>query len=221
MEGDPMAGRNLLPHYAPTGGYEEDEYIMDYADCYRDFPVNDTTMLKTPDEGPYGYMTRKNSGKSRDSKYGLGKSRESTANSPSSYDWEKEARDKARARREYRHRRSKSGQWDPPGNRSLIYAPIPASIFSPTPKRGVLTQSAPDLMELLNVQSTNSSVAASPVENNYTYAPPLPPPRPNQTTPRVSHRSCTLGALPSQRKAGQTPLPPPMGRTNSKNKVRC
>jgi hypothetical protein len=223
VELDPMSGRNLLPHYAPGGGYEEDDYIMDYADCYRDFPATDnTTMVKSPDDGPYGYMTRKNSGKSRENKYGVSRSRDSTVNaSTSPYDWEADAREKARARREYRHRRSKSGQWDPPGSRSLIYAPIPAALFSPTPRR-VLTQSAPDLMELLNQPSSSSSVAASPVEVDTTYPPPLPPPRPGQSNQRMA-RSCTLGAVPGQRKNGQAPQSSQTlsNRVNSKNKIRC
>lgn len=188
IEGDPMSGRNLLPQYA---GYEDDEYILDYGECYREFPVCDNTgipMPKTPEHVPtYGYVTRKNSSRSRENKYALARSRES------SLDPDQEAKERAqRARRDFYHRRAKSGQWDPPVNRSLIYAPIPATLFSPSPRR-ICTQSAPDLVDLLRNSSTPSSAATSP---DGFPAPPLPPPRPTPPRGSQSHmnKSATLGA---------------------------
>ena len=197
IEGDPMSGRNLLPQYAGNG-YDEDEYIMDYIDpCYRDFPVCDNTMPKTPESvSAYGYVTRKNSGKAS-SKYGTARSRESSLDPD-------ELREKARAKRDFHHRRAKSGQWEPPVNRSLIYAPIPAALFSPTPRR-VCTQSAPDLMELLQV-SAQSSAATSPDA-----APPPPPPRPTPPRGGTMNKSATLGP---PRKPGSINALGPRGKRN-------
>ena len=205
---DEWQGRNLLT----SPNYDEEDALEIMALDPRDME----TMLKYPmpitDEELYRQhqLSRKNS---KSGRYSLARSRDSQLESSIWVEYDP-VKDRPRSKRDLRHKRAKSGQWDPPTNRSCaIHAHPNNYVVQGELRKTKFTQSAPDILSLIN--------PPLPVRNGdvcYHHTEICPA---SATSQARLGRSSTMAAVPPMTRThrsnmGPPPQPPPRSTT-----IRC
>ena len=125
----------------------------------------------------------------------MNRSRENHPDGPSIW-VEPNLYEKPRSKRDLRHKRARSGQWE--GNKSLVAPPTPNSSRL-SPAKRMMTQSAPDLLEL---------VSFSAVPDNTVYINVFPePPVPYNDTSNNRAPIARSSTVPGNQRGGSMRLP--------------
>ncbi|KAK2151438.1 hypothetical protein LSH36_363g02075 [Paralvinella palmiformis] len=219
---DEWQGRNLLS--SPT--YDDDD-MLDVIPI--DVREMDTMMKYQSSAAPPGideplcrqhHLARKNS---KSGRLSLARSRDGQLEDDSIWMEADAPRDRPRSRRDLRHKRAKSGQWDPPtANRSFVAVTAAAAAAAQSNNYVVpcglhgnkFTQSAPDILSLFD------PVPPCCARNGDAFCCQTEVYRPHEVAPSKIARSSTIGNVPPNNRGQRYPTGPPPPRTSSRGKIR-